>query len=209
MSNIQDSLEQFETVEKAKSKKNKKIVRRVALIILISILVIVAIGSIVVFRFLLSGRSIPIIGGADGSTSIAIIGGADGPTAVFVAGKLGSNSDLTLVRNEKENGIAHLPLGMYMEVIEYAGGKVTIEIQNQSGYDMTYGYEYYLDKEENGQWVEMEPVEEYGWEDIAIIIKDLETNAQVCDLNVFGTLEPGKYRLRKNDMDAIFELKQK
>lgn len=203
VSGIEESLNK--NIVEEEIKKNRRIKRMVCIVaaILIIICTLVVIG---VCAYTMKKTA---------AYSVAIIGGADGPTSVFLAGKFGGNAqdmesgnrELELVKVQTNENIANLPLRMYMEVADYSFGVVTVYLNNQSGYEMTYGHEYYLDYRDDNQWFELEPVYEYEWNDEEVIIKDLEQSVEVYDLNVFGELKPGQYRLRKNDMEAEFELK--
>lgn len=142
------------------------------------------------------------------SDSVAIIGGADGPTSVFIAGKPDGDSDgLVLQTEEDQNGdISFLPLGVYLKPVSYENGMLTMVIDNQSGDDYYYGKEYMLQKQYGEEWFDVDPVEEYGWPKISLMVKDLETAYEVYDLTVFGELEAGTYKLVKNELEAEFTL---
>lgn len=103
--------------------------------------------------------------------------------------------------------IAHLPLGMYMTVQDVTDGVATVLIDNQSGSVMSYGEYYSLQKELDGMWYEL-PIAKtnIGFIDIAYELQDLEQATATCDLNIFGELSPGRYRLIKDDMTAEFTL---
>lgn len=58
----------------------------------------------------------------------------------------------------------------------------------------------------DGEWQDMEAVEEYGWPKISLQLKDTENTTEIYDLTVFGELEAGEYKLVKNDLEAEFEL---
>lgn len=140
--------------------------------------------------------------------SISIIGGADGPTSIFLAGKLDDTEDgLVLVQSENDkNEIATLPLDVSMKAVEYEKGQLAVLIDNQSGYEYRYGKEYFLQKKVDGEWQDLEAVEEYGWPRISLQLKDTENTTEIYDLTVFGNLEAGEYKLVKNDLEAEFEL---
>lgn len=105
--------------------------------------------------------------------------------------------------------ISNLPLGIYLfaEGFDPDTEVLTCIVSNQSGYEMEYGDEYWLEVMKNGEFVKLEPVKEYGWNDIAHVIKDLEEQTVSYDLSVYGPLTSGDYRLVKNDgMAAEFRL---
>lgn len=106
-----------------------------------------------------------------------------------------------------DEGISTLPLEMYMTVTGYENGILTVVISNQSGYEMTYGEEYALQKQsESGEWEDVEAVKDYAWEDIAWVLADGEDAEASYDLAVFGTLTAGTYKLVKLDLEAEFTL---
>ena len=108
---------------------------------------------------------------------------------------------------DQDYGVSTMPLDMTMEVVDYKDGQVTVEIDNHSGYEMTYGDEYYLKRQEGNDWVAVEAVEDYSWEDEVHTIEDLQVDTVTYNLTVFGDLEPGKYRLEKTDLYAEFTIK--
>lgn len=105
-----------------------------------------------------------------------------------------------------ESNLSTLPLDMTMEAVSFVDGILTLEIDNHSGYTMTYGDDYVLQKWENGEWTDMVPEQEYAWHDIAHEIEDLTKDTVTCDLTFFGELPEGRYKLIKSEMEAEFEL---
>lgn len=110
--------------------------------------------------------------------------------------------------NKSEDGNSSLPLGVYMRVTDYDAYEqtLTVDISNQSGYEMAYGDEYSLQILEDEEWVDIEPTKEYGWHDIVHILPNLETAEEVYDISMFGKLDEGTYRLCKTDLFAEFTL---
>lgn len=143
--------------------------------------------------------------------SISIIGGADGPTSIFIAGKLDDTEDaLMLVPNENDsNMIATLPLEVSMKAVAYEEGQLAVLIDNQSGHEYRYGKEYFLQKKVDDEWQDMEAVVEYGWPKISLQLNDTENTTEIYDLTVFGKLEPGEYKLVKNELETEFTLAEK
>lgn len=144
-------------------------------------------------------------------TPYAVISGADGPTSVFLAGKLGDNDEEKKVKLQKkeklDTGISTLPLDIIVEVEDYEDGYLFCNLSNQSGYAYCFGEEYGLEKKSNGEWVKLDPIEDYGWTDIEIVVEDLEEMPLTYDLSFFGELEAGEYRLIiDNDLYAEFTL---
>lgn len=150
--------------------------------------------------------------------SVSIIGGADGPTSIFLAGKLpggetgeegtaaaaGSGSSTGII--PMENNISTMPLEMTMTAVKFENGILTLEIDNHSGYEMTYGEDYELQRQEGDSFVKVEPESDIVWHDIAYSIPDLTKATVTCDLKPYGKLQAGVYKLIKSDMEAVFEL---
>lgn len=150
--------------------------------------------------------------------SVSIIGGADGPTSIFLAGKLpggeigeegaaadaGSGSSTEII--PMENNISTMPLEMTMTAVKFENGILTLEIDNHSGYEMTYGEDYELQRQEGDSFVKVEPESDISWNDIAYSIPDLTKATVTCDLKPYGKLQAGVYKLIKSDMEAVFEL---
>lgn len=107
---------------------------------------------------------------------------------------------------EAAGQIATLPLGIYLKVEEYKDGFVTARLINNSGYLMTYGDEYGLQKCEEGVWLDLAPVKEIYDFGEKHEIEDLKEIQLVYDLSVFGDLPKGHYRLMKTDLSAEFDI---
>ncbi len=106
-----------------------------------------------------------------------------------------------------DDGIADLPLEMYLTVTDVTDGVATVVINNQSGYVMTYGTYYTLQMELDGSWYELPVMDTgVGFEDIAYELADGQQVTETCDLTIYGDLEPGHYRLVKDGMTAEFDL---
>lgn len=150
--------------------------------------------------------------------SVSIIGGADGPTSIFLAGKLpggetgeeGAAADAESGSSTgiipMENNISTMPLEMTMTAVKFENGILTLEIDNHSGYEMTYGEDYELQRQEGDSFVKVEPESDIAWKDIAYNIPDLTKVTVTCDLKPYGKLQAGVYKLIKSDMEAVFEL---
>lgn len=150
--------------------------------------------------------------------SVSIIGGADGPTSIFLAGKLpggetgeeGTAADAESGSSTgiipMENNISTMPLEMTMTAVKFENGILTLEIDNHSGYEMTYGEDYELQRQEGDSFVKVEPESDIVWHDIACSIPDLTKATVTCDLKPYGKLQAGVYKLIKSDMEAVFEL---
>jgi len=150
--------------------------------------------------------------------SVSIIGGADGPTSIFLAGKLpggetgeeGTAADAESGSSTgiipMENNISTMPLEMTMTAVKFENGILTLEIDNHSGYEMTYGEDYELQRQEGDSFVKVEPKSDIVWHDIACSIPDLTKATVTCDLKPYGKLQAGVYKLIKSDMEAVFKL---
>ena len=150
--------------------------------------------------------------------AVSIIGGADGPTSIFLAGKLpggeigeegtaavavsGSSTGIIPM----ENNISTMPLEMTMTAVKFENGILTLEIDNHSGYEMTYGEDYELQRQEGDSFVKVEPESDIVCHEIACRIPDLTKETVTCDLKPYGKLQAGVYKLIKSDMEAVFEL---
>lgn len=125
-----------------------------------------------------------------------------------ISGALDSDSGSLVLKDSARTGggFTFLPLGMYMSVLDYDDGILTVGISNQSGYRMSYGGEYYLQKKNGDSWIDMPLPEGYVFKEGVKQIDDLDENFEKYDLSVFGKLGPGEYRLRKMDLDVSFTL---
>ena len=152
--------------------------------------------------------------------SVTIIGGADGPTSVFLVGKIpggetgeedaeaaaDAESGSSITDDGKDHNISTMPLEMTMTAVKFENGILTLEIDNHSGYEMTYGEDYELQRQEGDSFVKVEPESDIAWHDIAYNIPDLTKATVTCDLKPYGKLQAGVYKLIKSDMEATFEL---
>lgn len=87
------------------------------------------------------------------------------------------------------------PMGLTL-ICNQSGGEVKGEIQT--------GTTYFLEKEVDGTWQELGPLQDFGFEDVAIIIqKGEETEWEIDWSNGYGSLEAGKYRIGKEFGDYI------
>lgn len=135
------------------------------------------------------------------------IADASGDANVDVAGNSDAGTEATDSSDtDVDAGISTLPLGIYLEVVDVSDdGIITLNIINDSGYQMTYGNEYYLQLLDDDEWIDVEPVKDYGWTDEAIIIDDLTQRELKYDLSVFGELKAGHYKILKTDLEAEFD----
>lgn len=210
----------------------KKWVRNKKLWIAAGGIVVVAAGALIVHHHMMiySNGISYVLGGADGPTAVFVAGkfpwdsskedasvyadrdgknGAEAP-AESVPGPEAEAAGQDRLKKDAlstgESNLSTLPLDMTMEAVSFVDGILTLEIDNHSGYTMTYGDDYVLQKWENDDWTDMVPEQEYGWHDIAHEIEDLTTDTVTCDLTFFGELPAGRYKLIKSEMEAVFEL---
>lgn len=210
----------------------KKWVRNKKLWIAAGGIVVVAAGALIVrHHMMVSSNGISyVIGEADGPTAVFVAGkfpwdslkedasvnaDQDGKSGAEASAENVSGTEAEAVGQDRlkkdalstgESNLSTLPLDMTMEAVSFVDGILTLEIDNHSGYTMTYGDDYVLQKWENDDWTDMVPEQEYGWHDIAHEIEDLTADTVTCDLTFFGELTAGRYKLIKSEMEAEFEL---
>lgn len=127
--------------------------------------------------------------------SVALLGGC-------TKNETSSTQTSTPNSDNDDYGIMDLPLGMKLSVIDIDGlYNLTLEIDNQSGYEMTYTEDFQLQVLEDEEWSDI-PVK-----DGAVIIDSVHTIAdleqQTIQYNledVYGELQSGTYRLIQDDM---------
>lgn len=97
--------------------------------------------------------------------------------------------------------------GLVMSGEDIQSDKITVSITNNSGEEFSYGKYFSLQKQIDGQWYTM-PVQadNIGFEDIAYVLLDGETVSETYDLGIYGTLEPGVYRLLVENLSVEFHI---
>lgn len=97
--------------------------------------------------------------------------------------------------------------GLVMSGEDIQSDKITVSITNNSGEEFSYGKYFSLQKQIDGQWYTM-PVQadNIGFEDIAYVLLDGETVSETYDLGIYGTLEPGVYRLLVENLSIEFHI---
>ena len=95
--------------------------------------------------------------------------------------------------------------GLTMTVEDIGTSEITVRITNDSGEEFSYGENFSLQKQIDGQWY-MIPVraDNIGFQDIAHILPNGESVSETYDLDIYGTLEPGIYRLVVETLGAEF-----
>lgn len=97
--------------------------------------------------------------------------------------------------------------GISLSVVSVDGNIVTIQIENDSVEEYTYGTYYSLQKEIDGKWYAIPAaLSNYGFEDIAYILEAGKTAEEKCDLTMYGELQEGHYRIEKDQLAAEFYL---
>ncbi|MDO4961801.1 MAG: hypothetical protein Q4E57_08130 [Eubacteriales bacterium] len=138
---------------------------------------------------------------------------AGGPGAAEAPGKQGKTLKLkeTGIDANAAAGISVMPLGIFMTVTDYdaESGRINAVISNESGHDLGYGEDFWLEEKTSGEWVRVEPKEEYSWIEVWHELKDLESAEVSYNLSYFGELHAGDYRLCKTDLYAEFTLVEK
>ena len=118
------------------------------------------------------------------------------------------NSSLELVASPGEkDGISSMPLMIWAEASGYKDGVLTVTVINESGYDMTYSENFLLEKKTNGKYYRLhsQTAAVPGEDDLPLA--DLEQAEVLCDLNSYGQLKAGYYRITLGDLTAEFRLR--
>ena len=92
-----------------------------------------------------------------------------------------------------------------MDIEEIGTSDITVLITNNSGEEFSYGEYFSLQKQIDGQWYTM-PVraDNIGFRDIAYILPNGKSASKTYNLDIYGTLEPGLYRLVVETLSAEF-----
>lgn len=87
-----------------------------------------------------------------------------------------------------------------MDFLDCSEGVVTYRINNGSDADYTFGEAVYLEKETgDNEWEEIPLADGYAWQLPEYYLKPSEQMELTFILDAFGELEPGIYRIWKND----------
>ncbi len=105
-----------------------------------------------------------------------------------------------------DDGISSLPLNIQYEIEDIIDGVVILHITNYSGDEFIYDEYFTLEAEDEDDWLEMERIEDVTWTDLAYVLEDGEDTEVECDLNPFGDLLDGHYRITKEDISVDFWL---
>lgn len=81
--------------------------------------------------------------------------------------------------------------------------ELTVLMVNHSGEDQTYGRIFYLEREENSQWLPVTPLPDTAFEEIGILLPPDTANEETMDIGTYyGRLQPGSYRVIKTFGDT-------
>ena len=144
-----------------------------------------------------------------GKAVLAVTAFLTGITLGIFDRKRKADKKLVLVpAKEKNPGVSYLPLGMYMTVTDYDDQDmmITAVISNQSGFTMSYGEDYEVQRKGKKEWEDLEPKEPLCYADTEYELEDLKEVTVHYDLSVYGKLTKGTYRLCKENMFAEFTL---
>ena len=119
------------------------------------------------------------------------------------AGRLSAYHTIFLLKADEQT--AEVPEGLTLTVEDIGTSEITVRITNNSGEEFSYGEYFSIQKQIDGQWYTM-PVraDNVGFQDIAHILPDGESASETYNLDIYGTLEPGMYRLVVETLSAEF-----
>ncbi|HOO67763.1 MAG TPA: hypothetical protein PLC53_00120 [Bacilli bacterium] len=91
-------------------------------------------------------------------------------------------------------------VSMIIKVGTLTRTSATVIITDLSDKDNVYGNEFRIDKKENGEWKELEPIiDNYAWDLIGYMVDDNNTLELVQEWEwLYGELDNGEYRLVKS-----------
>lgn len=120
---------------------------------------------------------------------------------------IGEECVLFKKENSEDYGVSDLPLGIKVSVVNLDSGILTLNVDNQSGYEMSfdkYGQLQRLDDD----WTNIDMIDGAIIEESVYTLKDLENIEISYDLNnLYGNLNKGTYRLLWEDTEVRFEVK--
>lgn len=119
------------------------------------------------------------------------------------AGRLSAYHTIFLLKADEQT--AEVPEGLTLTVEDIGTSEITVRITNNSGEEFSYGEYFSIQKQIDGQWYTV-PVraDNVGFQDIAHILPNGESASETYNLNIYGTLEPGTYRLVVETLSADF-----
>ena len=119
------------------------------------------------------------------------------------AGRLSAYHTIFLLKADEQT--AEVPEGLTLTVEDIGTSGIMVRIANNSGEEFSYGEYFSIQKQIDGQWYTV-PVraDNVGFQDIAHILPNGESASETYNLNIYGTLEPGTYRLVVETLSAEF-----
>ena len=119
------------------------------------------------------------------------------------AGRLSAYHTIFLLKADEQT--AEVPEGLTLTVEDIGTSEITVRITNNSEEEFSYGEYFSIQKQIDGQWYTV-PVraDNVGFQDIAHILPNGESASETYNLNIYGTLEPGTYRLVVETLSADF-----
>ena len=119
------------------------------------------------------------------------------------AGRLSAYHTIFLLKADEQT--AEVPEGLTLTVEDIGTSEITVRITNNSGEEFSYGEYFSIQKQIDGQWYTVPVrVDNVGFQDIAHILPNGESASETYNLNIYGTLEPGTYRLVVETLSAEF-----
>lgn len=118
------------------------------------------------------------------------------------------NSGLSIEKKSKQWSYeAQNQISIRPEFID--NGYLTIYVTNHSGSPKSYSTDFKLEFLEKGSWKTLERLDDYKTDEPTdIFISDMQIVSHVLDLNVYGKLRHGDYRITiSNDMSEEFIIK--
>lgn len=104
-------------------------------------------------------------------------------------------------------GVSDLPLGIKVSVVSLRDGMLTLKVDNQSGYEMSFDKYGQLQVKDNDEWTNVDMVDGAIIEESVYTLKDLENIEIEYDLNnLYGDLTSGTYRLLWEDTEVTFNI---
>lgn len=81
--------------------------------------------------------------------------------------------------------------------------ELTVLLVNHSGKYQTYGRIFYLEREENGQWLPVPSLPDAAFQEIGILLPPDKANEEILNIKTYyGRLQPGSYRVVKTFGDT-------
>lgn len=98
---------------------------------------------------------------------------------------------------------ASIVLSVAEKAITQDAGKLSVYVINHSGEDQTHGRIFYLEREENSQWLPVSPLPGTAFEKATVFLPPNTANEETLDIGTYyGRLQPGSYRVIKTFGDA-------